>query len=381
MKVSICIPHYKQEDYLMSAVQSALDQVAPQDEIEVVVSDNASGDRAEPILRELEDMGPPVRVLRNTYNIGMVANFNRAVAASSGEIVCLLSADDELLPGAISAVCDEYRAGPDLTMVYGSIRIEEDGAPPVPWPPDFGPRQRFEQPGFARFNMKKPDTPLVSAYFRRDAFDVVGGFKGEAGPVTDWLFWTELGQVGSVLRIAMPLGLYRVHGTNETLSAKKSYAWILYHYLAESYGMAVAVGLPVVAGDAQPSTRPRVITHTGTGAISQAGTAASTRAGTHATIGPSRHTSYAERSSLGTVMSSLRKGKRSLARRQLLLAYCLWPSLRALGDLLGGIVLSFLPRPLVDAVYRHLRSRVERDRKRERDLDREHEHDRRQVLS
>lgn len=325
MKVSVCIPHYKQEKYLTRAVLSALHQVSPEDEVEVIVSDNASGGDAPLVLDQLETMGPQVKVLRNTYNVGMVANFNKAVLASSGEIVCLLSADDELMPGAIRAACDEYRSDPELVMVYGFTEVEEDGSRHFTWPPYFGPRHRFERPLFAIHNLENPDTPLVSAFFRRWAFDVVGGFKGEAGSVPDWLMWTELGLLGPVLRIDRCLGLYRVHGTNETLTARKSYSWILSHYTAESYGRAL---LSSVLGDSADGA----------------------------------HMTHARRSSLSTVLDSLRKGQRSVGRKQLLLTYSLWPSLRGFAELLGVTALSFLPRKTIDRAYRWLKDRDARGR-------------------
>jgi hypothetical protein len=110
-----------------------------------------------------------------------------------------------------------------LVLTYGNMMVERDGGPPVVWHSDFGPRHKFQPPTFSEHNLKRPDIPLVSSFFKRNAFEIVGGFKGEAGPVTDWMFWTEIGLIGPVLRIKEPLGLYRVHGKNETLSAKNSY--------------------------------------------------------------------------------------------------------------------------------------------------------------
>ncbi|HHW27017.1 MAG TPA: glycosyltransferase family 2 protein [Firmicutes bacterium] len=345
MKVSICIPHYRQEEYLTRAVLSALEQVSPEDQVEVVVSDNASGRAANSVLDQLETLGPQVKVLRNNYNIGMVANFNRAVQSSAGEVICVLSADDELLPGAVRAACDEFRSDPELVMVYGYTEVHEDGSPPYTWPRYTGPRHRFDPPAFAFHNLENPDTPLVSAFFRQSAFDAVGGFKGEAGSVPDWLLWTELGLVGPVLRIDRCLGLYRVHGANETVSARKSFSWILSHYMAESYGRSLV-----------------------SSALENSGTASTPASGispAHPVRGNSAfqtHMTHARRSSLSTALNSLRKGQKGLGRRQLLLTYSLWPSFRAFAELMGVTALSFLPRSVIDRTYWWLKSRDARER-------------------
>ncbi len=307
MKVSICIPHYKQEDYLKNAVRSAVTQAAPGVEVEVLVSDNASGNTAGSVLKEIEATWQGVRVIRNPYNIGMVANFNKVVGESTGDIICLLSADDELLPGAVAKVCKEFSKDQEVALVYGRAKVIDEEGHLTDWPKGLPGGEKFLPPEYAELNLRAPEIPLVSAFFRKDIFQLIGGFKGEAGPVTDWHLWSEIGRIGLVVKTGEFIGQYRVHKKSETASARNSFRWIMYHYLSQS-------------------------TFVDTGG-------------------------YAQKAAVGTVLRSLMGRAGRLARRQALLIYCLWPSFRTLGLLCSVAVLSHLPAGVSARVYKRLKQR------------------------
>ena len=55
--------------------------------------------------------GPGIRLLRNPHG-GMAANLNAAYRNCSGDVICLLDADDTFLPGKIEAVVNAFRAHP-----------------------------------------------------------------------------------------------------------------------------------------------------------------------------------------------------------------------------------------------------------------------------
>src|SRR5436309_10768157 len=83
--VSIGVPTYERAATLERAVQSALAQT--HDRLEVVISDNGSGDRTEELCRELAARDPRVRYLRHERNLGSTANFNHLFEVCSGEYV------------------------------------------------------------------------------------------------------------------------------------------------------------------------------------------------------------------------------------------------------------------------------------------------------
>jgi glycosyltransferase involved in cell wall biosynthesis len=56
-------------------------------------------------------------LLRNPHG-GMAANLNAAYRNSSGDVICLLDADDTFLPGKIEAVVNAFRAHPGRALPF-----------------------------------------------------------------------------------------------------------------------------------------------------------------------------------------------------------------------------------------------------------------------
>jgi glycosyltransferase involved in cell wall biosynthesis len=113
--VSVVIPCYNQAHFLAEAIESALAQ--EQGQIEIVVVDDGSTDNA----GEISKRYPKVRYLRQE-NRGAAAARNTGIAASSGEFLVFLDADDRLLPGAVDAGVQAFRGEPAIACAIGACR-------------------------------------------------------------------------------------------------------------------------------------------------------------------------------------------------------------------------------------------------------------------
>ena len=108
MTLSICIPTYNRLPFLKELLPAILGQVgAGRDEVEVVVSDNASTDDTAGYLRSLSN--PCLRWWTNETNIGGDRNFLKCVAEAKGEHVWLFGDDDIMPAGAVGRVLDFLR--------------------------------------------------------------------------------------------------------------------------------------------------------------------------------------------------------------------------------------------------------------------------------
>jgi abequosyltransferase len=96
-RLSICIPTYNRRKYLGDTITSITTQVSAADasRIEICVSDNASTDGTEILIRELQSR-TPVRIIyfRNETNLGADANYLRAVELASGDYCWFMGSDD-----------------------------------------------------------------------------------------------------------------------------------------------------------------------------------------------------------------------------------------------------------------------------------------------
>ncbi len=90
--VSILINNYNYGKFLKQAVDSCLNQTY--ENIEVIVVDDGSTDDSKQIINSLCDQIIPVL----KQNGGQASAINAGFRVSSGDIICLLDADDLYLP-------------------------------------------------------------------------------------------------------------------------------------------------------------------------------------------------------------------------------------------------------------------------------------------
>jgi glycosyltransferase involved in cell wall biosynthesis len=107
--VSVLITCFNYGAYVGQAIQSALEQTYPP--AEIIVSDDASHDNSCEVVESYMSRSRTIRLLRNPHG-GMAANLNSAYRNCSGDIICLLDADDTFLPGKIEAVVNAFFAHP-----------------------------------------------------------------------------------------------------------------------------------------------------------------------------------------------------------------------------------------------------------------------------
>ena len=105
--VSIIITNYNYARYVGAAIDSALAQTHP--DCEVIVVDDGSKDESRSVLQAYRDR-PGVRLIFQA-NGGQAAAFNTGFAASSGDFILFLDADDLLHPEAVATVLGQWRPG------------------------------------------------------------------------------------------------------------------------------------------------------------------------------------------------------------------------------------------------------------------------------
>jgi glycosyltransferase involved in cell wall biosynthesis len=107
--VSVLITCFNYGAFVGQAIDSALEQTyAP---AEIIVSDDASQDNSCEVVESYISRNRGIRLLRNPHG-GMAANLNSAYRNCSGDIICLLDADDTFLPGKIEAVVNAFQSHP-----------------------------------------------------------------------------------------------------------------------------------------------------------------------------------------------------------------------------------------------------------------------------
>ncbi len=224
--VSICIPAYNAERFIAATLESALAQDYPH--LEIIVSDDCSTDRTLEIIYSYEKHG--VRVLRQEKNLGMTANMNAVIRASSGKYICKLDADDLLEPAYVSQMVGVMEAHPRITFSHCACRL-------IDVDDNFIGYERSIHGSFIRDGLE--DFPRWVIYhravnivmLRRSAFDAVGGYDETFGTQgsEDWKICRELLKVGDVFYNDQILARYRVHQVGKQgLSLTRAKAYLIH---------------------------------------------------------------------------------------------------------------------------------------------------------
>jgi glycosyltransferase involved in cell wall biosynthesis len=123
--VSVVITAYNYAEFIGAALESVMRQSYPR--VEIMVADDGSTDETPNIVKRYERHDPRVRLLRGR-NVGQPANTSRGFAATSGEIICFLDADDEFRVGKIEAIVQAFRRSPDCGLcVHRMQKVDERG--------------------------------------------------------------------------------------------------------------------------------------------------------------------------------------------------------------------------------------------------------------
>lgn len=123
-KVSVGLPTYNGGSRLTRAVSSVMAQDYAN--IEIIISDNCSGDDTGEICTCLSQRYPCIRYFRQPVNRGVTANYSFVLEQATGDYFLWLSDDDTLEPGILRKYIDFLLANPDYALVSGQVNYWQD---------------------------------------------------------------------------------------------------------------------------------------------------------------------------------------------------------------------------------------------------------------
>jgi glycosyltransferase involved in cell wall biosynthesis len=198
---AIVVAVYEGADTIAAALDSALSQDPPPDE--VIVADDGSTDQLEQALEPYRDR---IALLRLPH-AGVAATRNAACRHAAGDFVLFLDADDLLLPGKLAALARLAVMEPALDILGTDLWFERDGrrvgrfSDANPFPAVAEQRRTILERCF-----------VAQVALRRSRLLELGGFDESLRSGEDW---------DAVLRLVLdgsragfddaPLAVYRIH--------------------------------------------------------------------------------------------------------------------------------------------------------------------------
>ena len=117
--LSIGIPTYNGSKHIKEALDSIVAQIKGiEQEIEIVISDNASTDETPQIIKEYQSQYPIIRYFRNEENLGFDKNVDLLFKRAQGKYVWLLSDDDTLEKNSISVLLNKLTEYKNTSVVF-----------------------------------------------------------------------------------------------------------------------------------------------------------------------------------------------------------------------------------------------------------------------
>jgi len=227
--VSIIIDNYNYDRFIKNAIDSALNQTY--ENIEIIVVDDGSTDNSQDVIKSYGDQ--VIAIFKQ--NGGIASALNAGFAASKGEFVCLLDADDLFLPEKVAEVVELFQSNPGSDWVFTESavattddlanlgvdgvfeKIRKNSPEAAPRVIDF--RKNLGNAELPNFT---PSTSNLcfSRVFLEKLFPLpeIKGFSGMA--ITDlYIKLTAVG-VGTGCVTTKDLGIYRIHNSFYTTLAQ-----------------------------------------------------------------------------------------------------------------------------------------------------------------
>jgi glycosyltransferase involved in cell wall biosynthesis len=203
-KVSVLLPVFNGEKYLVQAIDSILRQTFR--DFELLLLDDGSTDSSLKILREFETLDSRIQ-LTTRENRGLIATLNELVAQAKGKYIARMDADDVALPGRFASQVRFLEANSDVACVGGAFELIDYAGRYLTTlnPPQTDEEvQRLILAGHGAI-------AHPSVMINGDCLRAVGSYDAAYETAEDIDLWLRLGEVGELRNLPEVVLKYRLH--------------------------------------------------------------------------------------------------------------------------------------------------------------------------
>lgn len=208
MKFSVVIPLYNKAPYVAKAIQSVLSQTYADYEL-IIIDDGSKDDSAEIASKAIE--GHANCQLLRQDNSGVSLARNNGVAASHGDYLCFLDADDWWDPTFLEETSKLIEKFPEAGIYGTGYTIVNDSKRKTRTAP-IGVEPEFEQGyiNYCQVYAKTLAMPLtsISVAIPRNIFEEMNGFPKGIKLGEDFLLWIHIALKYEVAFLNRPLAYY-----------------------------------------------------------------------------------------------------------------------------------------------------------------------------
>ncbi|HAN75741.1 MAG TPA: hypothetical protein DDZ60_14010 [Planktothrix sp. UBA10369] len=239
-RITVIIPTYNQESYILEAIDSVLNQTYQ--DFEIVITNDGSSDQTWQIIQEKKD--PRIRLFSFDQNQGVSIAANHCIRQATGELIAILDSDNIFLPDKLEKQVNFLDKNPEFDAVFTQAKIiDKNGNFHRGKESSF--QQLFAQDNKNRFQWLNSffytDNSLcnTSVLIKKKCYDQVGLYDPRLRQIHDLDFWIRLCLKSEIYVLPEPLVLFRFHDRNisgVTTENIVRHTWemsqVLEHYLS-----------------------------------------------------------------------------------------------------------------------------------------------------
>ena len=231
--ISVVLPVYNGEQFIVEAVSSILAQTYT--EFELLIIDDGSTDKTCELLAPFARDDARV-IIHAQARRGLVVALNSGIAQAKARYIARMDADDISSPTRFAAQVSYLDANPDCVAVGTSIiKFDAMGHEKLPK----GARRKLLQP--AAFPPVIPGIAHPTAMIRADSLNQVGGYRPYFFNTEDRDLWARLWEIGRLHELPEPLLRYRVH--SGSITRQKRVAQLISYMMTDMSALCRYFGL------------------------------------------------------------------------------------------------------------------------------------------
>lgn len=199
--ISVILPVYNGEKYLLEAVQSILNQ--SYSNFELIVVNDGSKDKSEEIIKNIKD---PRIVYHYKTNSGLADSLNFGISKSKGQYIARQDQDDISYPTRFEKQVKFLEENKNVVLLGTRAKVFKDNSTEVKY------HNHATQPYDLKFDLLF-DNPFVhsSVMFRKADFDKVNSYNTDRNFYEDYELWSRFAEIGDVANLKDVLVDYRHH--------------------------------------------------------------------------------------------------------------------------------------------------------------------------
>lgn len=234
MSTTVVIINYNYELYIRDTLNSVFNQTVPFDE--VIIIDDCSTDKSVEVIQEYIKKYPSIRFYQNDKNRGVTYTTNRAINLATSDYIAAIASDDIYLKNFNEACQETLKEYPDTGIICSKFSYFEDDkiSQITPYPRSFNSKETvfLKGPTLLKAMRSKKFWIPSPAMYRKDLFDLLGGYDHQFGEYTDFFMYAMISFEKGACYIPEILSAIRVHSNRfsdkvDLKTRAKSWAYFL----------------------------------------------------------------------------------------------------------------------------------------------------------